>query len=142
MDSSIKLKTPIGRKRISRYGLASKNMASSTQKVAKNRILEVLLFRISPITAHYAGYPNMSEDDQIAWARLATHDNLTDFHKHYTSVRRIKRVIQGLGGINQIFCIMPYTIEVRYQKPAGDKSNAISDKPVIRKLKGSKVVSG
>jgi 2-polyprenyl-3-methyl-5-hydroxy-6-metoxy-1,4-benzoquinol methylase len=112
------------------------------KKVAKNRILEVLLFRISPITAHYAGYPNMSEDDQIAWARLATHDNLTDFHKHYTSVRRIKRVIQGLGGINQIFCIMPYTIEVRYQKPAGDKSTAISDKPVIRKLKGSKVVSG
>jgi hypothetical protein len=37
---------------------------------------------------------------------------------------------------------MPYTIEVRYQKPAGDKSTAISDKPVIRKIKGSKVVSG
>ena len=112
------------------------------KKVAKNRILEVLLFRISPITSHYAGYPNMSEEDQIAWARLATHDNLTDFHKHYTSVRRMRRVIQDLGGINQNFCIMPYTIEVRYQKPAMGKSDTIAEKPVIRKLKGSNVVSG
>ena len=112
------------------------------KKVAKNRILEVLLFRISPITSHYAGYPNMSEEDQIAWARLATHDNLTDFHKHYTSVRRMRRVIQDLGGINQNFCIMPYTIEVRYQKPAMGKSGPIAEKPVMRKLKGSNVVSG
>ena len=84
----------------------------------------------------------MSEEDQIAWARLATHDNLTDFHKHYTSIRRMRRIIQDLGGINQNFCIMPYTIEVRYQKPVIGDSAAIREKPVIRKLKGSNVVSG
>ena len=112
------------------------------KKAAKNRILEVLLFRISPITSHYAGYPNLSEEDQIAWARLATHDNLTDFHKHYTSVRRIRKVIQDLGGINQNFCIMPYTIEVRYQKPAMGESATTSEKPLVIKLKGPNVVSG
>ena len=112
------------------------------KKVANNRILEVLLFRISPITSHYAGYPNMSEEDQVAWARLATHDNLTDYHKYYTTVHGMKRVIQSLGGINQYFCIMPYTIEVRCQKPVGDEGTAISDKPVVRKLKGSNIVSG
>jgi len=112
------------------------------RKVAKNRILEILLFRISPITSHFAGYPNMSEDDQIAWARLNTHDNLTDFHKHHTSVHRIKKVVKKLGAINQYFCIMPYTIEVRCQKPAEDEGTTISEKPAIRKLKGSNVVSG
>jgi hypothetical protein len=37
---------------------------------------------------------------------------------------------------------MPYTIEVRCQKPAGDKVVVGSEKPIIKKLKGSNVVSG
>jgi 2-polyprenyl-3-methyl-5-hydroxy-6-metoxy-1,4-benzoquinol methylase len=112
------------------------------RKVAKIRVLEVLLFRFSPITSHYAGYPNMSEADQISWARLNTHDNLTDFHKHYTSIYNLKRFIEGLGATNQYFCIMPYTIEVRCQKPAGDRGFTVSNKPVVKKLKRSNVVSG
>ena len=112
------------------------------KKVANNRILEILLFRISPITSHYAGYPNMSEEDQTAWARLNTHDNLTDYHKHQTTISRMKRSIRGLGAVNQYFCIMPYTIEVRCQKPAGDSSATISDKPDVKKMKGPNVVSG
>jgi 2-polyprenyl-3-methyl-5-hydroxy-6-metoxy-1,4-benzoquinol methylase len=112
------------------------------RKFAKYRILEILLFRISPITSHYTGYPNMSEDDQIAWARLNTHDNLTDFHKHQTSVHRMKKVVKSLGAINQYFCIMPYTIEVRCQRPAECEGTAISGKPIVKKLKGSNIVSG
>ena len=112
------------------------------RKVASSRFLEVLLFRISPVTSHYAGYPDMSDEDQIAWARLATHDNLTDFHKHYASIIGMKKLVKGLGAINQYYCIMPYTIEVRCQKPAGGNSEAISDKPVTIRLKGSDVVSG
>ena len=112
------------------------------KKVAGNRLLEILLFRISPITSHYAGYPNLSEVDQIAWARLNTHDNLTDFHKHFTSVRSLKNTVSQLGAINQNFCIMPYTIEVRCQKPVGDKAVTSSEKPTTKKLKGANVVSG
>ena len=54
----------------------------------------------------------------------------------------MKKVIKNLGAINQFFCIMPYTIEVRCQKPAEGEGTAISDKPVVRKLKGPNVVSG
>lgn len=112
------------------------------RKLANNRILEVLLFRISPITSHYAGYPNMSEEDQMAWARLNTHDNLTDFHKHQTSLHRMKSIVESLGAVNQYFCIMPYTIEVRCQKPSGVRDATIPEIPIIKKSKKSNVVSG
>jgi 2-polyprenyl-3-methyl-5-hydroxy-6-metoxy-1,4-benzoquinol methylase len=112
------------------------------KKVRKRRFLEVLLFRFSPVTSHYAGYPNMSDEDQVAWAKLNTHDTLTDFHKHMTSIHRVKRLIETLGGINQVYCVMPYTIEVRCQKPELDSDSATSDKPVTVKPKKSTVVSG
>jgi 2-polyprenyl-3-methyl-5-hydroxy-6-metoxy-1,4-benzoquinol methylase len=112
------------------------------RKVAGNRLLEILLFRISPITAHYSGYPQMSEEDQTAWARLNTHDNLTDFHKHYTSIRNFRHTVKDLGAINQFFCIMPYTIEARCQKPLGTENQLTLSEPVTVKLKGPNVVSG
>jgi 2-polyprenyl-3-methyl-5-hydroxy-6-metoxy-1,4-benzoquinol methylase len=112
------------------------------KRVAGYRLLEILLFRISPITSHYAGYPNLSESDQIEWARLNTHDNLTDFHKHYTTINRLKRNVSQLGAVNQFFCVMPYTIEVRCQKPFGDESRLNLSAPKTIKLRGPKVVSG
>lgn len=112
------------------------------RKVASNRLLEILLFRISPITAHYSGYPDMSKDDQIAWARLNTHDNLTDFHKHFTSVRSLKRLVLKMGAINQYFCIMPYTVEVRCQKPLTQDQEVQFAKARTVKMKGRAIVSG
>jgi 2-polyprenyl-3-methyl-5-hydroxy-6-metoxy-1,4-benzoquinol methylase len=112
------------------------------KKVANKRLLEVLLFRISPITSHYAGYPGMTEEDQIAWARLNTHDNLTDFHKHYTSIKSMRRNIARIGAINQTYCVMPYTIEVRCQKPTGKEDPKTIAVPIIFRPKGSGVVSG
>lgn len=112
------------------------------RKVAGHRFVEILLFRISPITSHYSGYSNMSETDQIAWARLNTHDNLTDFHKHYTTIKNLKKNVAKLGAVNQFFCVMPYTIEVRCQKPFGDESASNLPAPVTTKLRGSKIVSG
>ncbi len=87
------------------------------RKVRNIRLLEILLFRISPITSHYSGYPELSESMQIAWAKLNTHDNLTDFHKHHTTLNKLRKVCKRLGAINQYYCVMPYTIEVRCQKP-------------------------
>ncbi|TRZ88300.1 MAG: methyltransferase domain-containing protein [Streptomycetaceae bacterium] len=112
------------------------------RRVAGHRLVEILLFRISPITSHYAGYSKMSESDQIAWARLNTHDNLTDFHKHYTTIKSLKRNVSKLGAINQYFCVMPYTIEVRCQKPDGNEKESNLAAPVTIKLRGSKIVSG
>ncbi len=110
--------------------------------VKGKRLLEILLFRVSPITAHYTGYPNLSEEDQIKWARLNTHDNLTDFHKNQTSVSRLKKTVAKLGAVNQYFCIMPYTVEVRCQKPLIQNHGANRDKPIVVKKKGRSVVSG
>ncbi len=112
------------------------------KRIAGSRFLEILLFRFSPITSHYSGYPQMSDDDQVAWARLATHDNLTDFHKNHTSLAKLKRQLEALGAINLYFCIMPYTIEVRCQKPAMTQSQLDSEPAVVFRPERSTVVSG
>lgn len=112
------------------------------RKVAGHRILEILLFRISPITSHYAGYPGLSETDQLDWARLATHDNLTDFHKHYATIRKMKKRVMKMGAINQYYCVMPYTIEVRCQKPNPNAIQINAAQPVTVKSNRSTVVSG
>jgi len=108
----------------------------------RNRLLEIILFRISPITVHYSSYPKMKEEDQISWAQLNTHDNLTDCHKHFTTLRKLKKVLALLGATNQYLCQMPYTIEVRCQKPINENIVLPSVEPKITRLKGSWIVSG
>ena len=110
--------------------------------VSGNRFLEILLFRVSPITAHYTGYPNLSEKDQVEWARLNTHDNLTDFHKHQTSIRGLKRTVRSLGATNEYYCVMPYTVEVRCQKPLNERHGDVFIKPIMVKMRGQSIVSG
>ena len=112
------------------------------RKFSANRLFEVLLFRFSPITSHYASYPELSEENQIAWAKLNTHDNLTDFHKHFTRVRTLKHLLMRLGSINQEFCIMPYTVEIRCQKPLDSNKDQRRDEPVTKYRKERGVVSG
>jgi 2-polyprenyl-3-methyl-5-hydroxy-6-metoxy-1,4-benzoquinol methylase len=112
------------------------------RKFSGNRFLEIILFRFSPITSHYASYPDLSEEDQIAWAKLNTHDNLTDFHKHFTRVSGLKRLLMELGSINQEYCIMPYTVEVRCQKPLKNTKGQRCDEPITIYRKGRGVVSG
>lgn len=107
-----------------------------------NRFLEILLFRVSPITTHYTGYPNLSEKDQVEWARLNTHDNLTNFHKHQTSVRKWRRKVRSLGATNEYYCVMPYTVEARCQKPLNKSEGDVSIKPITVKMRGQSVVSG
>ena len=102
------------------------------QKVANKKLLEILLFRFSPITAHYSAYPTMTAEDQLAWAQLNTHDNLTDFYKHLTTFSRLKSIISKLHPIEAHYTLMPYTIEVRIQKSiTGD---AITTRESVTKL--------
>lgn len=86
------------------------------RRAAKHRILEVVLNRISPITSHYAGYPGLSEEDQLAWAQLNTHDNLTDVFKHHTTLREVQKRLELLAPSDVTIRRMPYTVEVRAQK--------------------------
>ena len=84
--------------------------------VAPHRILEKILFRVSPITAHFNGYPLLSDKDQYAWAQLATHDNLTDYYKHQTSLKKLQGLINTLATSGEYYLVKAYTIEVRLQK--------------------------
>jgi len=84
--------------------------------VAPYRLLEKILFRVSPITAHFNGYPLLSESDRYAWAQLATHDNLTDYYKHQTTLKRLQGLTNSLDTSGEYFLVKAYTIEVRLQK--------------------------
>ena len=112
------------------------------RKVKNLRFLEILLFRISPITSHYSGYPELSEPMQIAWAKLNTHDNLTDFHKHHTTLKKLRETCNRLGAINQFYCVMPYTIEVRCQKPYLEVPQNYNMDVSISDLRKTGIVSG
>ena len=129
------------------FGLAFTNLLVKFwlpihKKASNNRLIEILLFRISPITSHYSGYPEMSEAHQKSWAQLNTHDNLTDYYKKCTTMKALKTKIKKLGAIHQFFCIMPYTIEVRCQKPTIGSNMDSSDNPTISDLRKSKITSG
>lgn len=108
------------------------------KRFAKFRVLEILLFRVSPITSHFSGYPELPEESQLAWAQLNTHDNLTDFYKRQTTLKALKKKVNKLGAINQTYRVMPYTIEVKCQKPGID----IDLGETVLKVVKSKIVSG
>lgn len=110
------------------------------KRVAHHRVLEKILFRFSPITAHYSGYPEMSDEDQIAWAQLNTHDNLTDYFKHHTTIKKMKSLVANLGAVQQFYTIMPYTIEVRIQKPAATQLD--TKEILVQSTKRTNLASG
>ena len=112
------------------------------RQVKDKRLLEIALFRISPITSHYSSYPEMSEHDQIQWAKLNTHDNLTDTYKRLTGPKKLLKILEQLGAVDIKLTIMPYTIEVSCQKPSSEQSRSESARIAIVKIKGRTVQSG
>ena len=86
------------------------------KKLIGKPLVEKLLFRVSPITAHYSSIPQLSESEQIQWARLNTHDNLTDYYKRLTWKAQLRKRILGLGNYFSKVRILPYTFEVRLDK--------------------------
>ncbi len=103
--------------------------------VHRNKVLERVLFRISPITAHYSAYHEFSDELQNEWAQLATHDNLTDFHKKHTTVKRVIKILKRLRASSIEVNVMPYTVEIRAQKPSKDSDN-FTPGVVIKKSRG------
>jgi 2-polyprenyl-3-methyl-5-hydroxy-6-metoxy-1,4-benzoquinol methylase len=106
------------------------------KKLAFRGFFEILLFRISPITTHFTAYPNMKHEDQIAWAELNTHDNLTDWYKHFTNLKKLRKILVGLGASEVRFSIMPYTIEVIAKKPESSLSEPYSEEVLLMSKRG------
>jgi 2-polyprenyl-3-methyl-5-hydroxy-6-metoxy-1,4-benzoquinol methylase len=68
----------------------------------KSRIAQALLSRVSPVLSYYHALP-LNDDLQRRWSLLDTHDSLTDWYKHFRTKGQIRRVLEGLGGV-EIWC--------------------------------------
>jgi len=87
------------------------------KKFAKNKIISVLLNRISPVISYYNLFPEFSDQQQEEWALLDTHDSLTDWFKHMRNKKQIKFLLKRLEAIN-IWCEYGGNgVEARCTKP-------------------------
>jgi len=65
--------------------------------VKRNRLLQVLLSRISPCATYYSSYPELDDKLQYEWSVLDTHDGLTDYYKHLRTRSQITNTLACLG---------------------------------------------
>jgi len=87
------------------------------KKCAKNKLLSVLLNRISPVITYYKVFPEFSDQQQEEWALLDTHDSLTDWYKHMRNRTQIRDLLKSFGASN-IWCEYGGNgVEARCTKP-------------------------
>jgi 2-polyprenyl-3-methyl-5-hydroxy-6-metoxy-1,4-benzoquinol methylase len=87
------------------------------KRFANNRVMRILLNRISPIDTYYQAYPELNDQLQYEWSLLDTHDSLTDWYKHLRTTKQISSVLKNLGAI-EIWCEYGGNgVEARCQKP-------------------------
>ncbi len=115
------------------YRVSLKNKPSSytipyTQKLVKkylplhkkfsgNKLMSVLLNRISPVISYYDAFPQLTEKQQEEWALLDTHDSLTDWHKNFRNKPQLVKLLQSLKATD-IWCAYGGNgVEARCKKP-------------------------
>ncbi len=87
------------------------------KKFSKNKIMSVLLNRVSPVISYYNAFPQLTDQQQEEWALLDTHDSLTDWHKNFRNKKQITATLQKLGG-TAIWCEYGGNgVEARCKKP-------------------------
>ena len=73
--------------------------------------------RITPIVSYYYDFPKFSEKLHKEWALLDTFDNLTDYYKHFTTLKKMKNIFQSLK-MEEIDCSRGGNgIEAKGRKP-------------------------
>ena len=88
------------------------------KKTASIKPLYSLLAHISPVLSYYRDLPELSEELQWEWARLDTHDYLTDWYKRFRTPSQFRRSLEELGATD-IWCeIGGNGIEARVKRPA------------------------
>jgi SAM-dependent methyltransferase len=87
------------------------------KRFANNKILSVLLNRISPVISYYSAFPQLNDQQQEEWALLDTHDSLTDWHKRFRNKKQIETTLAALGA-TEIWCAYGGNgVEARCKKP-------------------------
>jgi hypothetical protein len=62
-----------------------------------NRVMTVLLNRISPLYNYFHKFPEMNRQEHYELSLLDTFDGLTDFHKHLVTVGKTKRILRKMN---------------------------------------------
>jgi SAM-dependent methyltransferase len=87
------------------------------KKFANNKLVSVVLNRISPVISYYRAHPGLTEELQKEWALLDTHDSLTDWFKHFRNKKQIIAILKKLGAVD-IWCEYGGNgVEARCKKP-------------------------
>ena len=73
------------------------------KKVRGNKLLSVLLNRLSPVISYYDTLPQLTDKQQEEWALLDTHDSLTDWYKNFRNKKQIQTILKKLGAVD-IWC--------------------------------------
>ena len=83
----------------------------------KSRFWQAIMRRITPIVSYYYDFPKFSEKLHKEWALLDTFDNLTDYYKHFTTLKKMKNIYQSLK-MEEIDCSRGGNgIEAKGRKP-------------------------
>lgn len=87
------------------------------KKFAHNKVMSVLLNRISPVISYYTFLPQLNDQQQEEWALLDTHDSLTDWNKRFRNKKQIESTLVTLGA-KEIWCAYGGNgVEARCKKP-------------------------
>jgi 2-polyprenyl-3-methyl-5-hydroxy-6-metoxy-1,4-benzoquinol methylase len=87
------------------------------KRFAGNKLMSVLLNRISPVITYYHAFPEFTDELQQEWALLDTHDSLTDWHKRFRNKNEITATLTKLGA-TEIWCAYGGNgVEARCKKP-------------------------
>jgi 2-polyprenyl-3-methyl-5-hydroxy-6-metoxy-1,4-benzoquinol methylase len=87
------------------------------KKFAHNKLMSVLLNRISPVISYYSFLPQLNDQQQEEWALLDTHDSLTDWNKRFRNKKQIESALATLGA-KEIWCAYGGNgVEARCIKP-------------------------
>lgn len=87
------------------------------KKYRHNKIITMLLNRITPVVTYYRSLPQLNDQHQEEWAFLDTHDSLTDWYKNYRNKKQIAAAIASLGAAD-IWCEYGGNgVEARCKKP-------------------------
>ncbi len=88
------------------------------KKFSGNKIMSVLLNRVSPVVSYFDAFPQLNDQQQEEWALLDTHDSLTDWFKNFRSKKSIYTTLNKLGGVD-IWCEYGGNgVEARCKKPS------------------------
>jgi len=82
----------------------------------RSRVWQAIMRRTTPIVSYYNDFPNLSDELQKEWSLLDTHDNLTDYYKHFTSKKELEGLLKDLGLYNVGCWVGGIGIEGRGQK--------------------------